>query len=99
MSIRQIRWFQRTCQMSFLLASVMIVLVVAAIADVYGVSGQTGNLLTKAFVGFLLLGLMLRFLIKKMTCPVCGYTFVGSDDVELFTHTCRNCGRRSGDFG
>jgi hypothetical protein len=85
--------------MSFLFAAMMVILVVAAIADLYGVSGRTGNLFTQAFVGFLLLGLILRFLLTKMTCPVCGYTFVGRDDVELFTHTCRNCGRRSGDFG
>jgi hypothetical protein len=45
------------------------------IADVYGVSGQTGNLLTKP--GFLLLGLMLRIMVRFR---------YGRDDVELFTH-------------
>ena len=99
MSIRQIRWFQRTCQMSFLLASLMVILLIAAIADLYNVSGHTGNLFTQAFVGFLCLGIALTWILKKISCPVCGYTFVGREETELFTHTCRNCGRHSGDFG
>ena len=55
MSIRQIRWFQRTCQMSFLLAALTIFLVFAAIFQLYEISGKTGNVLSVAFVGFLCL--------------------------------------------
>ena len=44
-------------------------------------------------------GLLLSIFLRTVRCPVCGHTFVGIDDKELFTHTCRNCGRRAGDFG
>ena len=99
MSIRQIRWFQRTCQLSFWVAALMVTSVVAAISQLYTVSGQTGNLLSVAFIGFFSFGLLLAVVVKQLRCPVCGYTFVGVDDTELFTHTCRNCGRRAGDTG
>ncbi|HNJ85012.1 MAG TPA: hypothetical protein PKU92_00305 [Agitococcus sp.] len=99
MSIRQIRWFQRTCQMSFLLAALTITLVFAAIFQLYEISGKTGNVLSLAFVVFFVFGLLLSIFLRTVRCPVCGHTFVGIDDKELFTHTCRNCGRRAGDFG
>lgn len=99
MSIRQIRWFQRTCQISFLLAALMVTLVIAAIFQFYNVSGATGNLLSVAFVGFFGFGVLLSIVLKQISCPVCGYTFVGVDEPELFTHICRNCGRRAGDTG
>ncbi len=99
MSIRQIRWFQRTCQMSFLLAALMVTLVVAAMFQLYQISGHTGNTLSIAFIVFFSLGLMLSMFLRSVRCPVCGHTFVGMDEKELFTHTCRNCGRRAGDFG
>lgn len=99
MSIRQIRWFQRTCQMSFLLAALMVTLVLAGMFQLYQVSGHTGNTLSIAFIVFFSLGLGLSVFLRTVRCPVCGHTFVGMDDKELFTHTCRNCGRRAGDFG
>ena len=99
MSIRQIRWFQRTCQISFWLAALMVTLVLAAIFQLYNVSGQTGNLLSVAFLGFFSFGILLSLVVKQLRCPVCHYTFVGVEDSELFTHTCRNCGRRAGDTG
>lgn len=99
MSIRQIRWFQRTCQMSFLLAALMVTLVLAGMFQLYQVSGHTGNTLSIAFIVFFSLGLALSVFLRTVRCPVCGHTFVGMDDKELFTHTCRNCGRRAGDFG
>lgn len=99
MSIRQIRWFQRTCQMSFLLAALMVTLVLAGMFQFYQVSGHTGNTLSIAFIVFFSLGLGLSVFLRTVRCPVCGHTFVGMDDKELFTHTCRNCGRRAGDFG
>ena len=99
MSIRQIRWFQRTCQMSFLLAALTVTLVFAAMFQLYEMSGTAGNALSIAFVIFLVFGLLLSVFLRTVRCPVCGHTFVGIDEKELFTHTCRNCGRRAGDFG
>ena len=99
MSIRQIRWFQRTCQMSFLLAALTVTLVFAAMFQLYEVSGKTGNVLSLAFVVFFAFGALLALFLRSVRCPVCGHTFVGMKEKVLFTHTCRHCGRRSGDFG
>lgn len=41
---------------------------------------------------------VLALLLPQLRCPVCRHVFVGRGEYrELFTPTCRNCGRRSGD--
>ncbi len=99
LSIRLIRLLQHLCHGLLVTSCLMILVLLGAIAHFYTLKLVVGNAMTLlAAYGMLGSGVLL-LLIRFLPCPVCGATFVGKSEPELFTDSCKNCGRQSGDEG
>ncbi len=91
MTIREIRLLQNFCRGGLVTAVLM---APALFLDDH----RVGFLMLLVMLASLVLSGMLALVILRLRCPVCRHVFVGrGENRELFTPTCRNCGRRAGD--
>ena len=92
MTIRGIRWLQNLCRGGLVLAIAMTPALFLVESP-----GITMWILLVMLVALTLSG-ALALVIPRLRCPVCRHVFVGRGEYrEIFTPTCRNCGRRAGD--
>lgn len=99
MSIRHIQWMQRLYKVSLIITVVFFMVLLCAMMEVVPLSPQTGNAMSVIWLGAVIISLGLTVIIRRVRCPVCRHVFIGKTSPTVFTHTCRNCGRRPGDTG
>lgn len=96
-TIQQIKLLQDVCQTCLIVCAIAAVIFLGAIVNLYPLHNTFGELLGYLFLGCASLGCVLLLIIPRLKCPVCHNIYVGKQERTLFTHTCRYCGRRSGD--
>jgi len=92
MTIRGIRWLQNLCRGGLVLAIAMTpaLFLVESPGITRWIHAATGK---NNYASH-----NMALVIPRLRCPVCRHVFVGRGEYrEIFTPTCRNCGRRAGD--
>lgn len=99
MSIQHIQWLQRVYISSLAVTVICLLILLLAVTEIYKIPARASNVMTIMWLVAIVLSVGLSVVIRKVRCPVCRHIFVGRTTPMVFTHTCRNCGRRAGDTG